>query len=146
MSILYVHLLSHSHTLFSLNLSPFPVTHFFNSWVFFSSLKNAFPGSITPHPVCLSHLLLLLSPSRAVFLASLLQLFFVVGYCCSLCLFLKDYLCSHSDEGFGKGSLSTPSFRGGPMHGASTCRRQGVYKCVCLSICNSHAYSCVCVC
>lgn len=52
-------------------------------------------------------------PSFTVFLSFLLS---IVGYRCCLCLCLKDYLCSHVDGGFSKGSLRTSSFRG-PRHG-----------------------------
>lgn len=74
-----------------------------------------------------SHLL-----SASFFPPPLLPL--IVGYRCSPCLSFKDYLCSHLDEGFGKGSLSASSFRGAPEWEASTRKEACVRLCSCVSV------------
>lgn len=109
---------------------------------FFSCLKNVFPWLLIP-PSCSSILSRAppLSLSFTVFLSVLLLLLFIVGYRRSLCLSLKDYLCSHLDEGFGKGSPSASSFRG-PMHGRLAHKGGRV----CVSIRVSHVCLCVCAC
>lgn len=123
--------------------------------------KACFP----PHPVCLSHLSLrssllcfALLPSLSSFTLPsfgppLFSSSSPAGYCCSLCLFLKDYLCSHSDKGFGKGSLSAPSFRrwapcmGGEYMKEAGCVQVCVRACVCvyLSVLVVCIRTCVCV-
>lgn len=152
MSILYVHVLYfpiHASSFFKPFFSPPPCLHIIQLSPFFSCLKNVFPRLIIP-PSCSSVPSLApplsLSPSFTVFLSFLLQLLFIVGYRCSLCLFLKDYLRSHLDEGFGKGSLSTPSFRG-PMHGRQVHEggRVCAFVCVYLSVLVMYIHVCACV-
>lgn len=97
---------THMHTL-SLNYPPptFPPSNF--SALVFSPLFFWRNVSISPPilficPICCS--------------SSLRQPSFIMGYHCSFCLFLKDYLRSHLDGGSGIGSLKTPRFRG-PVDG-----------------------------
>lgn len=150
-SILHLHVLFLPYThhlcllVFSLKHSLLPrlvFTSFFKSPLFFSFLKNVFPWLLIP-PSCSSILSRAppLSLSFTVFLSVLLLLLFIVGYRRSLCLSLKDYLCSHLDEGFGKGSPSASSFRG-PMHGRLAHKGGRV----CVSIRVSHVCLCVCAC
>lgn len=163
MSILYVHLLSpHSRRLSSfpswnpLASSLLPAAPIFPQLsTFFAAClnkkKRVSPLILFLCPIFGSALLALLPSLSSCMLPSFgpLSSFFLLlppaGYCRSLFLFLKDYLCSHSDKGFGKGSVSTPSFRpGGPMHG----RRVHEGGTVCTSVCVhlSALVMCICTC
>lgn len=165
-SILYVHLLfppihiATNPPLLTSSLSPAgPI--FSQLWTFFRRLfeqqkKSVSPSSCFSVPslalLCFALLPSLSSFTLPSFLPSPSPPFLLLppaGYCCSLSLFLKDYLCSHSDKGFGKGSASTPSFRpGGPMHGRRVHEggRVCTSVCACVSICISHVYPYMCAC
>lgn len=154
--------------IFSLLLPSPPLRYFLNPQRLSPLVSTKKQKSVFPPSSCLSvpslapllSALLCSPPLTQFFHASLLwpppPLFSSsspAGYCCSLCLFLKDYLCSHSDKGFGKGSLSAPSFRrwapcmGGEYMKEAGCVQVCVRACVCvyLSVLVVCIRTCVCV-